>query len=173
MGLQKSKATAEASDDHNPYRAPETLYEPAIEQLDRHPLWFRFAIFFQLLTIAVGVVLAVFDIETILGTGPILALLGLVVFLQTKRQDGSRRPLSLVFGVSGPMVAVICFLLIFCLEWSPRAAHFPIGAIAVCYSLLFLPMGMYVLRSYLRSHAAADADRTNEGNSDVAEATWV
>ena len=124
----------------NPYRSP--------QMQDMHPSVlipggnraYTIAAALQCLTILIGVPLAVLEIETILGSGPILLVFGLLSLIFAIRR---RYLAGIVFGASGLLVVLGSFLLINLMGWGPREAHEPIGSIAVVYGCVFGLAGLY------------------------------
>ena len=77
----------------------------------------------QLGFLLVALILAIEDIESIIETGPIGSILGIVVFVFAYL---SKFPRGKKVGLSAPIFSVICFSLIYFLDWSPREAEIPI-----------------------------------------------
>jgi hypothetical protein len=94
----------------------------------------------QTVGILVAVVFAVMEIESIVASAPILSLSGALIGLFSFRRD---RLVGLLFGLSAPTMAAFCLFLIATLEWDPRQAQIPVGAILVVYGLLGMPAGTF------------------------------
>ena len=100
-------------------------------------------ILFQLVGIFAAVVAAVVEIETILWTGPVLTLIGFVIVIRCFRRD---HLLGLYFGFSVPSISVLCFSLIYGLEWSPGDAAVPISCLLIVFAVLSVPLGVLAWR---------------------------
>lgn len=96
----------------------------------------------QLTTIVIGLIASVIDVESIMVTGPVLTVLGLICF-GAAAWAGVRA--GIVLGVSGPAVAVFCFLLIYSQRWSPADAARPIPLIGAAYSAISVPLFILTL----------------------------
>ena len=137
--------------DDNPFRAPQSAFEPIENTFHTNLRRLRVCLGLQCTSIALGVAAAFYTIHSIVVTGAILCLVGVVtVFLsrRLKLTDG------LVFGLSGPAVSLVCFALINLLNWSPRDAQHPVSIIAVVYATCALPLGLYV---WTRTGSVSDA----------------
>ncbi|MCH5378174.1 MAG: hypothetical protein JJ992_29815 [Planctomycetes bacterium] len=96
----------------------------------------------ELLGIIAGVTAAVAEIETIVFFGPACSLLALIIATLSYRRNVR---LAFLFGLSVPTIAVVCFVAIFGLEWSPREAYFPIASISFLYAVVAVPLGVFAL----------------------------
>ena len=96
----------------------------------------------QLLGIAGSAIAATVDIETIVATGPIFSIVGL---LTAVGWVVSRSPSSLLFGLSTPVFSVCIFFWIFTNSWSPTQAFIPVSSTILGYELLMVPLGLYAL----------------------------
>ena len=129
-------------DDSNPYRSPQVQDTPAEERRLLSRISYRAVAILQSLTIAIGVPLACWEIETILGSGAILfsfGLLSLAMALRAKFMAG------IVFGASGPLMTLGCFVLINVKSWGPSDAQDPIAGLAVVYAFTFGLLGFWTL----------------------------
>ena len=97
----------------------------------------------QLLSIVASAFAAVIDIETIVVTGPIFSLVGLLIATTCYRRH---RPKGLYFGLSVPSISVLCFSIIYGLQWEPRTATFPISCLLVLFAIVALPLGAFAVR---------------------------
>ena len=83
------------------------------------------------------------QIESILGTGPALSVVGLMLVI-------AARPLGswavTLFGLSAPLVSAFCACLIAWFDWGPTEAHHPIVTISTLYALLILPLAVLTIR---------------------------
>lgn len=90
------------------------------------------AVWVQLGFAILAVALGIDDIETIMGTGPIGSVIGLIVFGIAYKFEFSERK---KIGLSAPLFSTICFSLVYFLNWSPGDAHIPIATLMVLYAL--------------------------------------
>ncbi len=93
----------------------------------------------QVAAILVAVVIAVIEIESIVFSGPLLSISGLLITFLSFRRD---RLLGLLFGLSAPTVAAFCLFVIATLEWGPAEAHWPVAALLVLYGFFSIPAGV-------------------------------
>lgn len=93
---------------------------------------------------ALATVLAIDDIETIIGTGPIGSLIGLVVYIVARKLHF---PEQQKIGLSAPIFSAVCFLIIFCLDWSPGEAQTPISILIALYTFM---LGVAILVEIVR-----------------------
>ncbi|WP_182864872.1 hypothetical protein [Stieleria mannarensis] len=75
---------------------------------------------------------AMYDVESIVISGPVLALIAIVLAIFAGRPD-----LRALWMISGAMIAMAigCFLTIFLMEWSPAEAQIPIGRATIVFAL--------------------------------------
>lgn len=94
------------------------------------------------LTIGVLVagIAAVFDIYSILLSGPILALTGILVAVQSYRK---RRRIGFGFGLTTTTAALVWFLIISSLSWGPGDAHLPVSLFLIIFALASIPAGVF------------------------------
>ena len=85
------------------------------------------------LGILLATICAAIDIESIIVSLPALSLSGTLVGLGSFRRD---HLLGLLFGVSAPSVAVLCFFVIVMLEWNPSDAQVPVSVFLGFFTLL-------------------------------------
>jgi hypothetical protein len=79
---------------------------------------------------------AVIEIETIVGTGPILAFTGgMIAFLSYR----SHRRIGIAFGLAATASAIAWFLTIFSLDWGPSTAHLPVSLFFVVFACASIP----------------------------------
>jgi hypothetical protein len=101
----------------------------------------------QIVGILAAVIASVIQIESILVSGPLVSLVGLLISLVSfRRNDG----VGLLFGLSTPSVAVLCFSIIFGMNWGPKEAAFPISCLLVAFAVLSVPAGVVALRRLRR-----------------------
>lgn len=80
---------------------------------------------------------ALFEIESIVFTGPIFGIGGLLISAICYRRNIAQ---GFLFGLFVPTIAVVCFGLIFGLRWSPREAHIPIGLVVCASAVIAMPL---------------------------------
>jgi hypothetical protein len=97
----------------------------------------------QMAAIGVGAAVAVFEIESIVVSGPILSLSGLVSAAWCAARGRTR---GLYFSASVPTIAVVCFALINGLGWGPSQAQTPIATLLVVFAAASIPLGVFALR---------------------------
>lgn len=90
-------------------------------------------LFAQLIFAGIAVGLAFCDIETIIFSGPVGSIIGLVVFALTHQSSFTVRK---AIGLSAPIFSFICFLIIFILDWSPGEAEKPIAILMLLYTIV-------------------------------------
>ncbi len=116
----------------NPYQAPISL--PAPEQHDASPsaghVLLKRCVFLQMLVVVVGLALAHWDIHSIIGSGLVLFLVGLITAILSHRR---RLPWGVMFGVSGPLLSLLIFGLINLLHWRPGDTQQPVRGMAAVY----------------------------------------
>lgn len=132
---------------YNPYQTPSTPANPVgvrITVSSRVLTSLAVAIILQVLTIVIGLVASFIHIESIIPTGLVLSLSGLLVLELSRR---TRILSGLLLGLSGPLISLGCFLLIFSLGWSPSDAAAPIPRIGSGYALFACPLAYIAFRS--------------------------
>jgi hypothetical protein len=90
----------------------------------------------------IAVIAALTNFESILATGPTLAVTGLLLGAVTIRLGS---PLVLVYALSGPIICSIGSLLIAANHWGPREADGPLTSMLVIYGVLAVPLAMGAL----------------------------
>lgn len=103
----------------------------------------------QVLATIVMLAGSLIEIETIIGTGPALSIIGLTLAVVTRRLN-SWEPIA--FGLSGPLICALAATLIAVYEWGPREAQRPIPWLLVAYLVSATPLAVLALRSILRWH---------------------
>lgn len=99
----------------------------------------------QLAVALAAIVFAVDDIESIIKTGPTGCVVGLLVFGFSYKWDFPERK---KIGLSAPMLSLLCFCLIYFLDWSPREAHVPITLLILFYAIGLLAMIVLEIKAY-------------------------
>jgi len=137
-----------ADDWDNPYRAPEILLEP--EPGSDLPttvfVWVRVVLGLQLVTTIVGLGFAVWHVESIVGTGPVLSLLGLLVAIVSFRHG---LMMAGCVGLSAVPFTAIVFLIIFLQNWSPGDARKPVPVMGAAY-LTLMTGGFFAALNQMR-----------------------
>jgi len=103
----------------------------------------------QLWGTAVAVALAAHEIESIVVTGPVFTLLGLVV-VTLGAIDG--RGTAVLYGLSAGLISLFVFLLINGKGWGPGPAAFPVTLILLGYELAIVPIGLLALHGIISRH---------------------
>ncbi len=121
-----------ADDWDNPYLAPEILLEPELSSdLPKTVfVWVRVVLGLQLVTTIIGLGFSVWHVESIVGTGPILALLGLLVAIVSFRHG---LMMAGCVGLSAVPFTAAVFLIIFLQNWSPDDARKPVPVMGAAY----------------------------------------
>lgn len=115
--------------------------------------------FIQLLGVCGSVIAAAIEIETIMVTGPIFSVAGVVVACGWKV---SRNPLIVVFGLSAAVVSTFTFFLIFSLSWSPEDAAFPVPLMLLGYEFVIVPIGLFSIYRLLIIPQKNTVERTRQ-----------
>ncbi|MCA9058341.1 MAG: hypothetical protein KDA85_07575 [Planctomycetaceae bacterium] len=127
-------------DDHNPYRVPD-VSERSRQRVTGSPgrtlLPFRIACVLQVATVLIGTIVAWFEIESIIVTGPLLTVLGITVLTMAIRIQSM---LGALVGGSGPTISLLVFLVILVFDLGPREAQIPVSVIASLYAMTCVPL---------------------------------
>ena len=99
------------------------------------------------LTILGSTIASFVDIHSILFSGPIGLVVGLVLTILAIRQ---RLHYSKLFGLSAIVVTVGLFGVINILNWGPTDAERPVPIILVCYSVVSIPFGLVQRHSLMK-----------------------
>ena len=120
-----------SSDWDNPYEAPQTMSvgDQRVFTSGRH-FWLQLCICLQMLVVLIGLGVACWQIESIIGTGPILSIVGIIVAVLSYRRSIRS---GVLFGLSGLGLSVGVFLTIFLLHWSPDDARIPVPIMGGAY----------------------------------------
>jgi len=111
----------------------------------------RILVVLQLVGIAVAVVAGLVDIESIVVSGPVLSLLGLLIAVLS---IPCRAWQGILFGASAIIMSIACFAAIAGLGLSPHEAQFPIGSAICVYAVVALPLGILAFIGLRRSAGA-------------------
>ncbi len=103
--------------------------------------------------VLVAGIAAVFEIESILASGPVLALTGSLLAGLSYR---ARHRIGFGFGLTAPVVALAWFLIINGLSWGPDRAHLPVSLFLIIFALASIPGSVFCVLEVLSSHAGAD-----------------
>jgi hypothetical protein len=114
-----------------------------------------------LAVIAVLVAAVAIGIESILVTGPLLAIIGLVLAVLSMRLQSWS---TFAFAVSAPFVAALIALMIALCGMGPREAEEPVLVVMSAYFFLVLPVAIFALTAISRWHIAPPTSRL-PGNS--------
>ena len=96
----------------------------------------------QLLGICGSVIASAAEVESIVGTGPVFSILGLVVCIGWIY---SRSLATFVFGLSASAISLFVLTLILGLHWSPGDASVPVPLILLAYETMIVPVGLVSL----------------------------
>jgi hypothetical protein len=110
----------------------------------------RFAIVLwaaQVLAAVTMLIATLVEIESILGIGPTLSIIGLALAAVTRRLNSWE---SIAFGLSGPLVCALGATLIAINRWAPSSAERPIAILLTAYVLAAAPLAALSLRAILR-----------------------
>jgi len=125
-----------------PYRPPVPLPTPPPMPIGNQTT--QWLIRIQLFIIGVTIPTAIIDPATTMITGVVLAILGPVIAWKARR----RSVLEMVFGLSAPAFCIFCLLLYTVTSLGARSVREPIGAIALFYGAIALPLGIIALAKY-------------------------
>jgi hypothetical protein len=110
----------------------------------------------QILGVSGAVIAAAINIESIVVTGPVFSVLGVLVALGSR---ASRSVFNAIFGLSAIAMSLSCLIWIAALSWSPGDAQKPVTTALICYETLLLPVGLLALyRTLVPRVAAVTAD---------------
>jgi hypothetical protein len=98
-------------------------------------------------------VAAAIEVETIIWSGPILTISGLVNAIIAR---SSASWTKLFLGLSGPLVCALIAVCIAVFNWNPNDAEKPTIVIMTLYLFVFLPVSVVALRQEFNVHADAD-----------------
>jgi hypothetical protein len=86
--------------------------------------------------IQVAAIVAAYEIESIVFSGPILSVTGALIALLSFRRGCT---FGLLFGLAAPSVTAFCLFVIAMLEWSPGDAHLPVSTFLFLFGLGCIP----------------------------------
>lgn len=93
----------------------------------------------KILGIGVTVTAAAIEIETIMGSGPLVSSVGIGVAVGGFIY---KRFSAIAFGLSGLLMSLFIFALIVTQKWGPSKAEFPVVIILLGYEMFFVPVGI-------------------------------
>lgn len=145
----------------NPYRVSDVPLEPERGLVVPRSgyFWIAAGMWLQLLTVIVGLGFARWKVDSIVGTGPILSILGIVLAILSYRKGLLS---GVLLGLSAPAFSVMVFLIIFLQNWSPHDAQQPVPVIIGIYLLAVLSTGLLMLTQIRRRQQAAQVDVSPE-----------
>lgn len=114
--------SADAAD--NPFAPPQTRHP--VPQQPNHRLPARW-LWLHTVCVVAAAIGCFIEVETIMVTGAVISVTGLLL-MQAAQRKGNRP--GVLLGLSGPLVAVSCLIVINVLEWSPQDADFPMRMVA-------------------------------------------
>ena len=128
---------------NNPYRPPAAELNQAISVLvPTKGKWLKWLIALQFVVIVFAATFAAFDIESIVVSGPIFSLVGIVIAAFAARH---RNRVACLYGISAVVFACFVFALIFFNDWSPRAASTPVLTLILIYGFAALAVTLFLL----------------------------
>lgn len=137
----------------NPYAAPHLpLERPRRPAPSGRGLLIPILSSLQTLTLVVGIGWMFFNIETIMGSGPIYCVFGLLVIIAAFFQWS---PMAILFGGQAIGYSLFIFLLIYLLDWGPAEADLPVKIMTIAYTLAIgLPFYSLLLIRILKRSSA-------------------
>ncbi len=140
----------ENSFDLNPYATPATVSDaPLVDEVPVQTPWLRRVIVLQAIVILASLAVEAYQHESIVGSGPIFALVGLVIAVLAFR---NRDRAAMVFGVSAIAFALLVVFLINYNSWGPPQGNRPITLLAFTYAAFALPISFWL--AFARSKLA-------------------
>jgi hypothetical protein len=94
----------------------------------------------ELFVALTATLLAWYDIESIMITGPVGSLTGLVLFILSAK---SGYKTGIAAGLSAPVFSIVCFAFIFINEWGTTQAYFPVSIVITLYTFFLAGLFMY------------------------------
>lgn len=141
--------------DSNPYASPHAATRPIKwrQSAGNASLAVVVASLAQVLGLIAGTAAAFGEIESILVSGPLVSILGLVITFVSAR---SRNLLGVIFGISAPLFAGLVFALINIREWGPGDAQKPVSRLILVYVLAAAPFGSLAILAALHGRQTDD-----------------
>ena len=122
----------------NPYRAPGSHFEPAVAATVT-ARWHLRSIIAAAVCLVIGVPLAWYWIESIIFSGVVFSVIGVIVVSQNMKHSNTA---GLLLGVSAPLLSLSVFALINFNNWSPSKAYLPVNQILTAYGVIALPVAI-------------------------------
>ncbi len=101
----------------------------------------------QVIGVLIALLFAWGNIESIVFSGPLLSVTGLVLFVVSLFW---RLWLGAMFAAAVPLLSVTCFATIATNRWSPTEAYYPINSVLTAFALIHVPLGMLAIRDVRR-----------------------
>ena len=128
---------------NNPYAPPNAESGQAIPAPVPQGKWLKGLIPLQFVVLVFAIGFAAWNIESIMVSGPILSLIGIII---GGFAGWFRNWLACLYGVSALTLALFVFALIFFNQWDPIQASKPVLAIGLIYGFAALPVTLFLLR---------------------------
>jgi hypothetical protein len=106
------------------------------------------------LGVLAAAIVAVFEIESIVFTGPVLGFTGLLIAVFSFR---ARRRIGFGFGLTATAAAILWFAIIVSLSWSPGTAHRPVSTFLILFALTSIPWSTFSVSELFSPHGRAAA----------------
>lgn len=136
---------AAESHDPNPYAAPATVSEtPPIDGAPVRAPWLRRFVVLQAIVIVTSLAVEAYEHESIVGSGPIFSLVGLIIAIIAFRK---RDPAAMIFGGSAIAFASLIVFLINYNSWGPPQGNRPITILSFTYAAFALPISAWLVLS--------------------------
>jgi len=127
--------------------------QPFREGVVSRNVWLRRLMLLQSFVIIMALVAQAYDIESILGSGPIFAVVGLLIGGIGFR---THNHLAAWYGLSAVAFALLIVFLISHNEWGPAEAERPVIILSVGYGLVACPVTWWLV--YWRPRTLHDFD---------------
>ncbi len=125
--------------------------------------WLQLCICLQMLVVLIGLGVACWQVESIIGTGPILSIVGIIVAVLSYQRSMKG---GVLFGLSGLGLCVGVFLTIFLLDWSPGDARIPVPIMGGVYLGI---AGSYAIAWLLQLRASSSTQQAASAESSITE----
>lgn len=140
--------------DTNPYAPPASgpCLPPRVNE--QQTSWLTVWCVVHVVIMAVALALETYQTETILGSGPVFAVVGVIIAMMTRR----RRELEFYAGLSAPVFAAFIVVLINLNNWSPRNGGPPIFMLSSLYASVIIPGFFVAIVRQLRKHDGKETE---------------
>jgi drug/metabolite transporter (DMT)-like permease len=115
---------------------------PIVEQRRRLTRWLASLLMLQAVVIVVSLVYESVQHESIIFSGPIFALVGVLIAIMAFRERNSA---AIIYGCSAVAFALLIVLLINYNRWSPAQGDLPITLLALGYAAVSFPVSFWLL----------------------------